>query len=84
MKITERIFVNLRVRSHYSLGLGSARISTLIETARRLQLPALALTDDGVMYGALEFYHACLKSGIKPLLGLELRMALLLFGFFGS
>ncbi|MEW6517705.1 MAG: DNA polymerase III subunit alpha [candidate division FCPU426 bacterium] len=64
-------FVHLHVHSEYSLLDGACRLDNLIRRARELRMPALAITDHGVLYGAVEFYHACLKHGIKPILGME-------------
>ncbi|WP_438446145.1 DNA polymerase III subunit alpha [Gorillibacterium sp. sgz5001074] len=64
-------FVHLHVHSEYSLLDGAARIEELASEAARLGMPALALTDHGVMYGAVPFYKACVKHGVKPILGCE-------------
>jgi DNA polymerase III subunit alpha len=64
-------FVHLHVHSEYSLLDGAARIEELAAEAARLGMPALALTDHGVMYGAVPFYKACVKHGVKPILGCE-------------
>jgi DNA polymerase III subunit alpha len=68
-------FVHLHVHTEYSLLDGACRLDTLIQRARELKMPALAMTDHGVLYGAVEFYHACLKHGLKPILGLEAYLA---------
>ncbi|HEV2771978.1 MAG TPA: DNA polymerase III subunit alpha [Thermoleophilaceae bacterium] len=62
---------HLHVHSDYSLLDGACRIEALAERAAELGQPALGLTDHGVMSGALEFYKACSKHGVKPILGLE-------------
>ncbi len=62
-------FVHLHVHSEYSLLDGATRIKGLVEKAVRLGMPAVALTDHGVMYGAIEFYRAAKKAGIKPIIG---------------
>lgn len=64
-------FVHLHTHSEYSLLDGAARITSLVERARELEMPALALTDHGYMYGAVAFYKAAVKAGIKPILGCE-------------
>ncbi|NLW85357.1 MAG: DNA polymerase III subunit alpha [Planctomycetes bacterium] len=64
-------FVHLHVHSHYSLLDGAGRISELVESARSFGMPALALTDHGNLFGAMEFYNTAKKAGIKPILGLE-------------
>ena len=68
-------FVHLHSYSEYSLLDGAARIEALVKTARELGMPALALTDHGVMYGIVDFYKAALKYGIKPILGCEVYVA---------
>lgn len=65
-------FVHLHVHSEYSLLDGAGRIKNLVRRACDLEMPALALTDHGVMYGVVEFYEACTEAGIKPLLGCEI------------
>jgi len=64
-------FVHLHVHSHYSLLDGLTKIDELVEAAKNDGAEALALTDHGVMYGAVEFYQKCLKAGIKPIIGVE-------------
>ncbi len=64
-------FVHLHVHSHYSLLDGLTKIDDLIEAAKADGAPAVALTDHGVMYGAIEFYEKCRKEGIKPIIGVE-------------
>ncbi len=68
-------FVHLHNHTHYSLLDGLSRIEPLIERAKELELPALALTDHGVMYGAIEFYYSCKQVGIKPIIGMEAYIA---------
>jgi len=68
-------FVHLHVHSEYSLLDGAVRIKGLIKKAVRLGMPAVALTDHGVMYGIIEFYKAAKKAGIKPIIGCEVYMA---------
>src|SRR5215216_6675478 len=63
--------VHLHVHSEYSLLDGACGIDALAKRAAELGQPALGLTDHGVMNGALEFYTACRKNGIKPILGFE-------------
>lgn len=64
-------FVHLHVHSHYSLLDGLTKIDELIEAAIADGAPAVAITDHGVMYGAIEFYQKCVKAGIKPIIGME-------------
>ncbi|NLW07121.1 MAG: DNA polymerase III subunit alpha, partial [Clostridia bacterium] len=68
-------FVHLHVHSEYSLLDGAGRITELVRAARELGMPALALTDHGVMYGAVEFYKAARQEGIKPIIGCEVYVA---------
>jgi DNA polymerase III subunit alpha len=63
--------VHLHVHSEYSLLDGACKIGAMAERAAELEMPALGLTDHGVMNGAVEHYKACRKHGIKPILGLE-------------
>lgn len=68
-------FVHLHTHSEYSLLDGACRIKPLVKRAADLGMPALALTDHGVMYGALPFYEAAKKAGIKPVIGCEVYVA---------
>jgi DNA polymerase III subunit alpha len=68
-------FVHLHVHSEYSLLDGAARLERLVDRARALKFPALALTDHGNLFGAVDFYTACSKAGVKPILGSELYVA---------
>ena len=64
-------FVHLHTHSEYSLLDGACRISDLVSRASELGMPSLALTDHGVMYGAIDFYSNCKKTGVKPIIGCE-------------
>ncbi|WP_084057821.1 DNA polymerase III subunit alpha [Desulfacinum hydrothermale] len=68
-------FVHLHVHSQYSLLDGAIRLQDLIETAKGFGMPAVAVTDHGNMFGALEFYEKARKAGIKPLIGCEIYLA---------
>ncbi|HID87118.1 MAG TPA: DNA polymerase III subunit alpha, partial [Anaerolineae bacterium] len=68
-------FTHLHVHSEYSLLDGLARIKDLIARTKELGMDALALTDHGAMYGAIEFYLAAQEQGIKPIIGCEVYMA---------
>ena len=64
-------FVHLHVHSTYSILDGFSQIKPLVARAKQLGMPALALTDHGTMYGAVEFFKTATKAGIKPIIGLE-------------
>ena len=64
-------FVHLHVHSEFSLLDGQSRIKTLVARAQELGMPALGITDHGVMFGVLDFYRACADAGIKPVIGME-------------
>ncbi len=68
-------FVHLHTHSEYSLLDGASRIDAMFERAAADGMPALALTDHGVMFGALNFYEAGLQTGVKPILGVEAYVA---------
>jgi len=68
-------FVHLHVHSHYSLLDGSCRIEDLAARAKEFGMPALALTDHGNLFGAIEFYKECTHSGVKPIIGYESYVA---------
>jgi DNA polymerase-3 subunit alpha len=68
-------FVHLHNHSHYSLLDGACRIEDLVAAAKSHGMAALALTDHGNMFGAIEFYKACQKEGIKPIVGVEAYVA---------
>ncbi len=68
-------FVHLHTHSEYSILDGSAKIDDLVNKAIHYKMPALALTDHGNMFGALEFYKSALHSGIKPIIGEEFYIA---------
>jgi DNA polymerase-3 subunit alpha len=68
-------FVHLHNHTEFSLLDGASRIKAMVKRAAELEMPALALTDHGVMYGAINFYKACVAAGIKPILGFEAYVA---------
>ncbi len=68
-------FVHLHVHTEYSLLDGACRIDQIAEKAKALGQTALAVTDHGVMYGAVAFYKACCAAGIKPIIGCEVYVA---------
>ena len=68
-------FVHLHTHSHYSLLDGLAKIDDLIARTKELEMDSLAITDHGVLYGAVEFYKKAKKQGLRPILGVEAYMA---------
>jgi DNA polymerase-3 subunit alpha len=68
-------FVHLHVHSEYSLLDGAAQLDKLVAKAKELKFPAIALTDHGNLFGAVDFYLAAQKSGVKPIVGCELYVA---------
>lgn len=68
-------FVHLHTHSHYSLLDGLSKIDDMVKLAKEHDMPAIGLTDHGAMYGAIEFYMACVKAGIKPIIGVEAYVA---------
>ena len=68
-------FTHLHVHTEYSLLDGSAKIKEIVARAKELGMDSLAITDHGVMYGVIDFYRACLKEGIRPVLGCEIYVA---------
>ncbi|MGZ8625592.1 MAG: DNA polymerase III subunit alpha, partial [Actinomycetota bacterium] len=70
-----RSFVHLHTHTEYSLLDGASRIEALFARAAEEEMPALAITDHGAMFGALSFYEAGIKAGVKPILGVETYVA---------
>jgi DNA polymerase-3 subunit alpha len=68
-------FVHLHLHTEYSLLDGACRLDKLMERAHELKFPALAITDHGAMFGAIEFYRAAREKGIKPIIGCEMYVA---------
>ncbi len=68
-------FVHLHVHSHFSLLDGLGTPTAIVKKAKELGMEAVALTDHGAMYGAIEFYKAAKEEGIKPLVGVEIYVA---------
>lgn len=68
-------FVHLHVHSEYSLLDGFSNIKKLVKRAKELEMPAVALTDHGTMFGVIDFYNAAAAEGIKPIVGVESYLA---------
>lgn len=68
-------FVHLHTHTEYSLLDGLSKIPKLVKATKDLGMDALAITDHGALYGAIEFYKACQDTGIKPIIGAELYVA---------
>jgi DNA polymerase-3 subunit alpha len=67
-------FIHLHTHSHYSLLDGLSKLEDLVDLAKKRGMPAMAITDHGNMYGAIEFYKLAKKAGIKPIIGVEAYM----------
>ncbi len=68
-------FVHLHLHTHYSLLDGATEINRLIKRASELEMPAVAITDHGNMFAAIEFYEKASRAGIKPIIGMEAYLA---------
>ena len=68
-------FVHLHVHTEYSILDSTCRIEDLVEKAAEYKMPALAMTDNGVLFGAVPFFEACKSKGIKPIIGVEAYVA---------
>lgn len=68
-------FVHLHLHTQYSLLDGACRIPELMELASRYKMPAIAMTDHGNLFGAIEFYQEAMKAGVKPIIGCEIYVA---------
>ncbi len=62
-------FVHLHLHTQYSLLDGALRLNDLFEKAKEYNMPAIAMTDHGNMFGAIDFYTRAIQAGIKPILG---------------
>ncbi|HEY9746030.1 MAG TPA: PHP domain-containing protein, partial [Oculatellaceae cyanobacterium] len=69
---TIRPFVPLHVHTHYSLLDAATRVPDLVRIAQENNMPAVAITDHGVMYGAVELYNTAKDTGVKPIIGADL------------
>ncbi|MSS19627.1 DNA polymerase III subunit alpha [Pseudoramibacter porci] len=68
-------FVHLHLHTEYSLLDGFGRVNDYVQSAKKMGMDAIALTDHGVLFGAIEFYKACQSAGIKPIIGCEVYIA---------
>ncbi|MQA04676.1 MAG: DNA polymerase III subunit alpha [Streptosporangiales bacterium] len=68
-------FVHLHVHTEYSMLDGAARLPDLFAEAKRMEMPALAMTDHGNVFGAYEFFHGATQAGVKPIVGIEAYVA---------
>src|SRR5262245_10155789 len=68
-------FVHLHCHTHYSLLDGANRIPELVERVRAVGMNAVAMTDHGNLYGAIEFYRECTAHGVNPIIGYEAYVA---------
>jgi DNA polymerase-3 subunit alpha len=68
-------FVHLHVHTEYSMLDGAARVSDLVAEVARQEMPAIAMTDHGNVFGAFEFYKQATKVGVKPIIGIEAYVA---------
>ncbi len=68
-------FAHLHLHTEYSLLDGACRLGPLVDRAKELGMESLAITDHGVMYGVVDFYEACNKAGIHPVIGCEVYVA---------
>jgi DNA polymerase-3 subunit alpha len=73
--MADRKFAHLHLHTHYSMLDGFNRIPELVKQTKKLGMSAVAITDHGNLYGAVEFYNECKKAGIKPVLGYEAYLA---------
>ncbi|MDD3102613.1 MAG: DNA polymerase III subunit alpha [Candidatus Cloacimonetes bacterium] len=64
-------FIHLHNHTQYSLLDGACRVDRMVKLAKELNMPAVAITDHGNLFGAIDFYHAAKKAGIKPIIGIE-------------
>ena len=67
-------FIHLRAQSSYSLAESALKISKLVDLAKNNNMPAIAITDNNNMFGALEFSIECAKNGIQPIIGSSLNL----------
>ena len=68
-------FCHLHTHTEYSILDGSNKVTEYVKRVKELGMTACAITDHGVMYGVIDFYKACMKAGIKPIIGCEVYVA---------
>src|SRR5919199_1220718 len=73
--MSDRPFVHLHCHTHYSLLDGANRVPELVERVKKLGMNAVAMTDHGNLYGAIEFYRECRSAGLNPIVGYEAYVA---------
>ena len=73
--MADRKFAHLHLHTHYSMLDGFNRIPELVKQTKKLGMNAVAITDHGNLYGAVEFYTACKDAGLNPILGYEAYLA---------
>src|SRR6185295_15008700 len=73
--MSDRPYVHLHCHTHYSLLDGASRIPELVELTKEQGMNALAMTDHGNLYGAIEFYRECKDKGVNPIVGYEAYVA---------
>ena len=67
-------FIHLRVQSSYSLSESALKIKNIVSNAKENNMPAIALTDNNNLFGALEFSLECINNGIQPIIGSSLNL----------
>src|ERR1700722_12037553 len=67
-------FIHLRVHTAYSLSAGAIKVKELVALCKANKMPAVAITDSGNLFGALEFATACAEAGIQPIIGCEVAL----------
>ena len=72
---TKDSFVHLHVHTEYSMLDGAARVGDLVNEVARQEMPAIAMTDHGNVFGAFDFYKQATKAGVKPIIGIEAYVA---------
>src|SRR5215218_8313160 len=73
--MADRPFVHLHCHTHYSLLDGASRVPELVARVKEAGMNAVAMTDHGNLYGALEFYRECRAAGVNPVVGYEAYVA---------